>query len=526
VFLVGGTLDGRSFDEYSVGLFGIEGKEGTWKDAEDGALSKNPIEHGSVDSVIGFSMSLGQFSKAELVYWVCTGETYREVQALQRYVAMKSPARLSKSTEDYWHAWVNKTNFSFNGLSAEMIRLFKISLLVIRAHSDNRGGILASSDSGNNQRYVRDTYSYVWPRDGAYAALALDRAGYADISERFYAFCSDLITEDGYIMHKYQPDKSFGSSWHPWVKDGKPQLAIQEDETAILIFALWEHYSKTKDLEFVEKVYRGFIKLPAAFLMKFREPNTGLPGPSYDLWEEKFGISTYTAASVYGALVAAGKFAELLGKHEEKTILDREAAGIRAAILEHLYDKESGYFHKLVTIEELPMQTGLHDMPSHTGQTNGKITFDRTIDSSSFFGILKFGVLAADDPIMARAYDVLCKSAYSGEPLRGILRYVGDKYFSDNPASPGNPWFVTTLWALQYKISKATTHVEMEALGKELEHISSYALPSGIFSEQLDPVTGEQLSISPLVWSHAEFVTTVADFMDRMGKLDLGKIIL
>lgn len=29
----------KAFDEYSVGNYGIEGKEGTWKDAEDGKLS-------------------------------------------------------------------------------------------------------------------------------------------------------------------------------------------------------------------------------------------------------------------------------------------------------------------------------------------------------------------------------------------------------------------------------------------------------------------------------------------------------
>ena len=39
-------------------------------------------------------------------------------------------------------------------------------------------------------------------------------------------------------MHKYRPDKSLGSSWHPWVRNGKPELPIQEDETALVIYAL------------------------------------------------------------------------------------------------------------------------------------------------------------------------------------------------------------------------------------------------------------------------------------------------
>ncbi|MFM2357908.1 MAG: hypothetical protein RJA61_645, partial [Candidatus Parcubacteria bacterium] len=58
VFLVSGRVRDEAPQEWSIGLFGIEGREGTWKDAEDGNLSKNPIEHGVVDSVIGFSFNL------------------------------------------------------------------------------------------------------------------------------------------------------------------------------------------------------------------------------------------------------------------------------------------------------------------------------------------------------------------------------------------------------------------------------------------------------------------------------------
>ena len=54
VFLIGGTLDGAPFAQYATGRQGMQEKEGTHKDAEDGALSGNPIEHGQVDSVIGF----------------------------------------------------------------------------------------------------------------------------------------------------------------------------------------------------------------------------------------------------------------------------------------------------------------------------------------------------------------------------------------------------------------------------------------------------------------------------------------
>ena len=49
-------------------------------------------------------------------------------------------------------------------------------------------------------------------------------------------------------------------------------------------------------------------------MIQYRDPDTKLPLPSYDLWEEKRGCSTFTAAAVYGALVAAADLAKILGK--------------------------------------------------------------------------------------------------------------------------------------------------------------------------------------------------------------------
>jgi GH15 family glucan-1,4-alpha-glucosidase len=42
------TQDGIPFDQYAAGNAGIEGKEGTFRDAEDGELSMSPVEHGGV----------------------------------------------------------------------------------------------------------------------------------------------------------------------------------------------------------------------------------------------------------------------------------------------------------------------------------------------------------------------------------------------------------------------------------------------------------------------------------------------
>ena len=50
------------------------------------------------------------------------------------------------------------------------------------------------------------------------------------------------------------------------------------------------------------------------FMASYREPRTRLPAPSYDLWEERRGILSFTCAAVYAGLRAAAAFARCFGE--------------------------------------------------------------------------------------------------------------------------------------------------------------------------------------------------------------------
>ncbi|MEK6978409.1 MAG: glycoside hydrolase family 15 protein, partial [Candidatus Hydrothermarchaeota archaeon] len=52
-----------------------------------------------------------------------------------------------------------------------------------------------------------------------------------------------------------------------------------------------------------------------------------------------------------------------------------------------------------------------------------------------------------------------------------------------------------------------------------LEWTADHALESGILAEQVNPYTGEPLSVSPLTWSHSTFVVTVLEYLERMNAL-------
>jgi oligosaccharide amylase len=500
--LIGGQLGKEPFSDYTVGLSYIGEHVGTWLDAEDGLLSKNAIEHGTVDSTVAFEKVADADKSFTVNYWICLGKTLEEVKDLHYYISKKTPEHLTETTGDFWHAWLNKTKMDFNGLDERVIDLYKKSLLIIRTHVDNTGGILASGDS-NMLQYGKDNYTYIWHRDGAFVAEALDAAGYHEVARKFFEFSNETITEQGYFFHKYRPDKSLGSSWHGFITpDGKHRLPIQEDETALVISALWKHYEKTKDIEFVESVYNSLIKKAAEFMAGFRNAN-GLPSATYDLWERTWGVHTFTAASVYDGLLAAARFAELLGKEENQERYSKAADELKKAILENLYNEKANYFYKSVDYEE------------------GAALHDETIDISSFYGVFQFNVLPPDDPKMESAFETVKDKLFVKTELGGVARFEGDTYYQVDKNVPGNPWIVTTLWVAQYYIKKASTKGEL----KEAEDLINWAVArawtSGVMSEQVDPHSGLGLSATPLTWSHAEFVTTVILYLEKLKELKL-----
>lgn len=503
--LVNARAGKSSFQEYNIGLFGIEGKEGTYMDAVDGVLEKNPIEHGSVDSVIGLTLFVDGQSSKDAHYWIVCGKSVTEVHTLDEMVLKEEPERLIASTEAYWHAWLEKEQIDFSFLSPELQSLYRRSLLVMRVHTDNRGGIIASSDT-DMLHHGRDTYSYVWPRDGAFIAHAFDVTGYKDVASRFYEFTAKCLEPNGYLMHKYRSDGVLGSSWHPWIIHGEARLPIQEDETAIVLFALWEHYEKYRDIEFIESLYNRFIEPAATFLSEYIEATTGLPQASFDLWEEKYGTSTYTAASVYGGLIAASKFAMTLGKDDSARTYQAIAQRLQTSIGTVLFDKEMGCFVKQV----------LHTV-------DADLIYDKTVDVSSLYGLLLFNVFDIDDERMTSTAKVIEERlAVSGES-KGYVRYEGDGYYRMQDASSPNPWIITTLWLAEYYIEKATKLSDLKRPLEILEWTGSHAKVGGLLAEQMHPETREQLSTSPLVWSHAEFVLAVHAYNTKLEELKANK---
>jgi glucoamylase len=496
-------------EHFACGLKETQGLEGTWKDAEDGILSGNATAHGSVDSTVGISLSLPANGEAVAYYWIAAGTTYHEVAILNKVIIAKTPETLFRRTSDYWRLWVNKENdLGWAGLPPKVFHLLKQSLLILRTQIDDDGAIIAANDT-DTYHVSRDTYSYMWPRDGALVASALISAGHSELSRRFFNFCARLIEPEGYFLHKFSPDGSVGSSWHPWWREGHPELPIQEDGTALVLWALWRHFERFHDVEFIKPLYRSLIIQAAEFLVQYRNETTKLPEPSYDLWEERRGVHTFTVSTVIAGLRAAANFAGAFGEADVAAKYRTTADDMALALRRHLFHHDLNRFAR-----------GGALTPS------GSYELDMTIDAS-LVALWYFEVFSPKDPLVESTMQAVLNRLWVRTPIGGLARYENDTYHQVEHTNvhrvPGYPWFICTLWWAQYLIACAEEPSELQEALTILEWVADHALPSGVLAEQVNPNTGDPLSVSPLTWSHAEYVVTAHKWLEKHHAIERAR---
>lgn len=488
-FVIGGRDQVENpFDQHSIGLFGIEGHEGTYRDADDGELSNGNVEHGRVDSTVRFLLNVPGHGSQRVHYWITAATSTREAISLHRYILEHGLENRLQRTVEWWHEWLSPALKVRDRVPAEHQELFLKSLMLIRSHVDKRGALIASTDTGM-LNYSRDAYAYCWPRDGAYGMWPLIRLGYTEEPRKFFEFCLEALHPRGYLQHKYRADGALGSSWHPYVHDTMSAPPIQEDETAVVTFMFNQFYHMNPEPELLETFYEPFIKKMANFLTVHLDTQTGLPKPSYDLWEEVFLTTTYTTAVTYAALLAAAELAETVNDSDSAVRWRTTAEDIRRAAQVKLYSHEKKSFKKGLLFD-------------------GESTTDNeTVDLASFYGAFMYGLFGVNDDEMVAMLKTVEDTFLTDERPIGLPRYEHDGYLRQSETAPSNFWFITSLWRAQYYTEIGDTTQTMRILDWVQLHVSD----TGMLSEQIDPETDLQLSVAPLVWSHAEYVSTLLD---------------
>jgi GH15 family glucan-1,4-alpha-glucosidase len=231
-------------------------------------------------------------------------------------------------------------------------------------------------------------------------------------------------------------------------------------------------------------------------MQSYIQPETSLPKPSFDMWEEKAGVFTSTASTVCSALSSAAKFARVFYDSRRQESLNKTALRMKEAIRVHLFDERLGRFIKGV-------------------DTNGRQ--DLTVDSSLAVTFLS-GSFEADSPEVKETMKTVVSRLWVETGVGGLARYEDDQYHQVMRGK-GNPWIICTLWLARWRIRIAATLADLRKGLDLLSWVTKYASSSGVLAEQLNPYDASPISVSPLVWSHAEFVIAVCEYVEKYNEL-------
>ncbi|GDY00518.1 glucan 1,3-alpha-glucosidase [Phycisphaerae bacterium] len=495
-------------DNWAIGTKRVRGAEGTWRDAEDGQLGRNAISQGSVDATVGYNLQVPARGSAYVTSWMACGKSHSEVKALNQRVLNTGPDRMIARTAAYWRLWARKDIPGIEKLPERVADLFVRSQLVLRTQIDNGGAIIAANDSDITQ-FGGDHYSYCWPRDGALVAYSLILTGQSELSRSFFRFCAKCLNGNSYFLHKYTPAAELASSWHPWMVEGQRVLPIQQDETSLVLWALRKHFETFRDVEFIKSLYIPLVVKPADWILSYRDVN-GIPHQSWDLWEERRGIHTFTVASTIGALRAAALFATDFGDLDRAQQYREGADRMEVAMKRYLWHPEQKRFARMAT-----------PMP------NGQYRLDMTSDSANF-AIFAIAGISVDDPQMVSEAKAIQERLSVKTGVGGYARYERDYYHQIErdriDQVPGNPWAICSLWRAQYVIAKARNVEELEEARGLLEWCVYRAEESGVMAEQFHPHTGDPISVSPLTWSHATYVIVVLEYLTKLAQLETAEV--
>ena len=381
----------------------------------------------------------------------------------------------------YWRKYVKehdglKLSEPQNSYEEKMVQIYKRSILLFPLLTNQEtGGIIAGAEVDEHLTQC-GRYGYCWPRDAVFITKALDILKMTDITEKFYnKFCKITQSKNGMWEQRFYTDGRLAPSW-----------GYQVDETASVVYGVYNHYEYTKNEEFLKENLH-MCEMAINFLKKYVYDileKTGKFHISYDIWEENDkGVHFYSLASIICAFESIKKIYNVLGKN----VSDFENNRLK----EEKINKNVNEITKLQVELKKFIEENLYDENRKSFVRN---TEDRRIDISLLGGVYPFNVFSPKEKNILNTIENinLTLRTYTG----GYQRYEHDGYRN------GAPWPIANLWLTLYyleivekKKAKETFDFVIKTMGKH-----------SFLGEQIDNSTLKPNWVIGLGWSHAMFI--------------------
>lgn len=473
---------------------GYQAGNGAWYGAANGYLNGNGIDM-QPDGALKWSFgSVEPGQSVEFPVYIAAGHSRSEALAALTLAKCKPYTEWYNEMESYWAEYLTRAAPCPGGSEA-VKALYERSLLAMKLMADEATGTIVAAPEFDEYYSRCGGYAYSWGRDAAFVTTAFNKAGLESLTEKFYDWSITAQEPDGSWQQRHYHDGRLAPSW-----------GFQIDEGSSLLWGMWEYYMHSGEQEaFLERMWPS-VEKGATFLHQYLDPETGLPLPSKDLWEEREAQHTYSAAAVYGGLTAAAAFAKRKGRAELAAKWDEAAQGISAAIEAQCWNEPRGsYFRgRKLTVAKHEYEAAIARGEAGLVQKRDKgyeryvLEVDPIIDISLLGISVPFGAVDVDHPRMVQTADTI-QQLLTSPHVGGIKRYENDNYIG------GNPWILTTLWLGHYRTLQGRYEDARQLLDYAVKHVTS----SGLLPEQVDRETGATAWVVPLTWSHAMFVLAV-----------------
>lgn len=391
-----------------------------------------------------------------------------------------------ESTKKYWRKYVKDHNGLELDLSEtpknrqiEEIYIRTILLYALLVNNET-GGISAAIEVDENFKECGG-YDYCWPRDAVFITQAMDILKMKKEVEKFYKnFCKNTQSKNGMWEQRFYTDGKLAPCW-----------GYQIDETASVVFGVYNHYLETKD----KKILKDTLKMcekATTFLKQYIrdviEENNKMQ-VSYDLWEMHEGISLYSIASIFAAFESMIKIYEELKEEftknrvkqenviKEKELLREELVKIREFVLSKFYDENKKTFNRNLE--------------------------DTKTDISILGAIVPFKLFAPKEKKMLNTVEKINMTlrTYTG----GYKRFEEDHYME------GKPWVIATLWMANYYLEIGEDKKAKECF----DYVIKTKAKHGFLAEQIDNETMKPAWVIGLGWSHAMFIIVLKRMLDK-----------
>ena len=343
-------------------------------------------------------------------------------------------------------------------------------LLFPLLYNEETGGISAAAEV-DEERSRCGGYAYCWPRDAIFITKAMFKLNMNKEVEKFYkGFCKNTQSREGMWEQRFYTDGNLAPSW-----------GYQIDETAAVIYGIYDYYKKSEDVKFLKdnlKTCEKALKYLNKYIDNVLENKEHQL--SYDIWEECEDVHCYSLGTIFAAM---GNMLEIFekvkplfetnrlkleqfAKAEEK--IKKQQRELKKYILNNFYDLEKGSFIRNRT--------------------------DKKMDISLLGLVYPFNIFSPNEKKILNTVERINMTlrTYTG----GYLRYEGDNYMG------GNPWVISNLWMAEYYLAagsktRAKEYFNFAIIGSN-EH--------GLLPEQVDNNTMDPAWVIGLGWSHAMFI--------------------